>query len=152
MVVELAGEYARIGSTEVTRTVLIIGTPRSLHPWINDEVLRIAHECLRNAFQHSGATSIEVELKFDASHLGIRFFDNGIGIDAEVLRNGSRVGHWGLIGMKERASQMGAKLEVWSKPSAGTELDLSIPGNIAYDRTEKKGGLHALRKKLGKTL
>jgi signal transduction histidine kinase len=77
----------------------------------------------------------------------MRFRDDGLGINHEVLRKGGRPGHWGLVGMQERASQIGARLEVWSKPGAGTELELSIPGHIAYgmegkgdagDRTEDR--------------
>ena len=41
-------------------------------------------------------------------------------------------GHYGLPGMRERAAQIGAKLNIWSGAGAGTEIELSIPGSIAY--------------------
>lgn len=143
IMMELASEYMQEGNHRPAYSVAIEGTPRHLHPSPNNEILRIAQECLRNAFQHSKATRIEADLTFGDSYLHLRFRDDGVGIDPEVLKKGSRLGHWGLIGMKERASQVGAKLEVWSKPGAGTELDLSVPGYIAYTRFKSKSGLRA---------
>lgn len=125
--------------------VLIEGVPKHLNPWVNAEVLRIAQESLRNAFQHAKASRIEAEVTFAESRLRIRFRDDGVGIDPEVLQKGRRLGHWGMIGLKERASRIGAKLEVWSKPGAGTELDLSIPGHIAYQGARSKGAFRSLR-------
>ncbi len=49
----------------------------------------------------------------------------------EILEEG-RPGHYGLPGMRERAKQIGAKLEIWSGAGAGTEIELSIAGSIAY--------------------
>ena len=42
-------------------------------------------------------------------------------------------GHFGLPGMRERAEIVGGRLEVWSKLNSGTQVELSIPGTIAYD-------------------
>jgi len=53
-------------------------------------------------------------------------------IDPHVLEHGGRAGHWGLPGIRERAKQVGAQLDVWSKLGAGTEVELRIPGSIAY--------------------
>jgi ligand-binding sensor domain-containing protein len=94
--------------------VLVAGPPRPLHPVIRDEVYRIGREALVNAFRHSGATTIEVELEYAADHLGLFVRDDGAGIDAEVLRSG-REGHWGLSGMRERAQGIGARLRVASR-------------------------------------
>jgi len=58
--------------------------------------------------------------------------DDGKGIDATVLNSGGRAGHHGLPGMHERARLAGGSLAVWSKPGAGTEIELTIPGAIAY--------------------
>jgi signal transduction histidine kinase len=57
-----------------------------------------------------------------------------------ILEQG-RPGHFGLPGMRERASQIGAKLSIWSGVSAGTEIELNIPGSIAYGGAFSKGGL-----------
>ncbi len=111
--------------------VIVEGRSRSLHPIIRDEVYRIGREALVNAFRHSRAKSIEVELEYAANHLRLLVRDDGCGIDQQVLRSG-RDGHWGLSGMRERAEGIGARLSVWSRASAGTEVELSVPGHIAF--------------------
>ncbi|HWN44656.1 MAG TPA: two-component regulator propeller domain-containing protein [Thermoanaerobaculia bacterium] len=111
--------------------VLVEGPERPLHPLIRDEVYRIGREALVNAFRHSGAAGIEVEIEFAARALRVLVRDDGKGIDPEVLRAG-REGHWGLSGMRERAERMGARLKVWSRAGAGTEIELSVPGEVAF--------------------
>jgi nitrate/nitrite-specific signal transduction histidine kinase len=51
-----------------------------------------------------------------------------------VARDGRRAGHWGLQGMRERAEAFGAHLDVWSEHGAGTEVELSVPARVAYER------------------
>ena len=111
--------------------VLVEGPPQPLRQLIRDEVYRISREALVNAFRHSGAAEIEVEIEFAARALRVLIRDDGKGIDPEVLRAG-RDGHWGLSGMRERAERMGARLKVWSRAGAGTEIELSVPGEIAF--------------------
>lgn len=111
--------------------VVVEGRPRPLNPMIRDEVYRIGREALVNAFRHSGAKRIEIELEYAASNLRILVRDDGCGIDAAVVRAGSD-GHWGLPGMRERAERIGARFKVWSRASAGTEVELSVPGAIAF--------------------
>ena len=111
--------------------VVMEGLPRALHPLIRDEVYRIGRESLVNAFRHSRASKIEVEVDYSASSLRILVRDNGCGIDPQVLRAG-RDGHWGLPGMRERAEKVGAKLRVWSRAAAGTEVELTVPGHVAF--------------------
>jgi signal transduction histidine kinase/ligand-binding sensor domain-containing protein len=116
---------------EVDFRVVMEGMPRALHPVIRDEVYRIGRESLVNAFRHARASKIEVEVDYSASNLRILVRDNGCGIDPEVLRAG-RDGHWGLPGMRERAEKVGAKLRVWSRAAAGTEVELTVPGQVAF--------------------
>jgi signal transduction histidine kinase/ligand-binding sensor domain-containing protein len=111
--------------------VIVEGTPRPLRPIIRDEIYLIGHEALSNAFRHAHASDIEVELEYAARHLHIYIRDNGGGIDAQVLRSG-REGHWGLSGMKERTERIGGKLRVLSREVAGTEVELFVPGQIAF--------------------
>jgi ligand-binding sensor domain-containing protein/signal transduction histidine kinase len=111
--------------------VIVEGQPRPLHPIIRDEVYRIGREALANAFRHSRASGIEVLVEYGDSQLRILVRDNGCGIDQEVLRSG-RDGHWGLSGIRERAERIGAKIKVWSRPAGGTEVELSVPGYVAF--------------------
>ena len=111
--------------------VIVDGQPRPLHPILRDEVYRIGREALVNAFQHSRAKSIEIQLEYASSQLRVLVRDNGCGIDPLMLRSG-RQGHWGLPGMRERAERIGGKLHVWSSAAAGTEVELSVPSHVAF--------------------
>jgi ligand-binding sensor domain-containing protein/signal transduction histidine kinase len=111
--------------------VIVEGSSRALHPVIRDEAYRIGREAVTNAFRHSGATRIEVAVEYGRHELKVSVRDNGHGIDSQVLHSG-REGHWGLSGMRERAEKIGAKLKVSSSATAGTELDLRVPGHIAF--------------------
>src|SRR4029077_7792656 len=85
-----------------------------------------------------GASSIEVELEYASNRMKVLVRDNGCGIKPEVLRSG-RDGHWGLSGMRERAERIGAKLKVMSGPSAGTEVELSVPGHVVFQVSPSNG-------------
>ena len=112
--------------------VIVLGSARKLHPLIRDEVYHIGRELLVNAFRHSRASCIEVELEYAPKRFRIVVRDDGCGIDPQVLRAG-REGHWGLPGMRERAERVGARLRVWSRAAAGTEVALSVPNSIAFE-------------------
>lgn len=111
--------------------VIVDGERRGLHPMIRDEVFRIGREALLNAFRHSRADKIELEMKYTERSLSVCIRDNGCGIDEQVVRSG-REGHWGLSGMRERAERMGAEFHVYSSAGGGTEILLTIPGRVAY--------------------
>jgi signal transduction histidine kinase/ligand-binding sensor domain-containing protein len=112
--------------------MIIEGTVRPLNPLVCDEVYRIAREAVANAFAHARARAIEVEIRYDADYLRVRVRDDGVGMDQRVVDDGSKPGHWGLAGMRERALQIGATLEIWGGPEAGTELEIKVPACVAY--------------------
>lgn len=116
--------------------VSVVGGALPLHPIVREEGLLIAREALSNAFRHARAGNIEAELTYGDAALHIRIRDDGLGISPAVLDAGGRPGHFGLIGMRERARKLGAHLDVWSKPGAGTELDLRVPADVAYIRSQ----------------
>jgi len=111
--------------------VVVEGRPRPLHPIIRDEVYSIGREALVNAFRHNGAKSIEVEMEYAARRLRILVRDDGCGIGPQAPRSGGG-GRKGLPGMRERAEGIGARLKVRSRARAGTEVELSVPGQVAY--------------------
>jgi signal transduction histidine kinase len=129
----LGDEFAgRDGERDSARLrVSLSGKPHELHPILRDDVYRIAREALQNAFVHAHATTIEADITYAERLLRVRIRDDGMGIDSSVMATG-REGHWGLQGMRERAQQIGAQLEIWSKAGAGTEVNLLVPGSIAY--------------------
>jgi signal transduction histidine kinase len=128
-----AEELAAAESTAPIVDMAVEGTPRELHPVVRDEAYRIAVEVLRNAFQHSEANRIEVEIRYDAHQFRLRVRDDGKGMDAHVLSGEGRAGHFGLAGIRERAQLMGGNVELWSNLGSGTEVELTVPASIAYD-------------------
>ena len=133
---ELAEELAagRLASIDPPQfRVSVEGAPRDLDPLIRDNIYRIACEAMRNAFQHARARSVEAEIIYAEAAVRLRVRDNGKGMDPKQLQAG-RDGHWGFSGMRERAQQIGGKLEMWSEIGAGTEVELLIPAAIAYSR------------------
>jgi signal transduction histidine kinase/streptogramin lyase len=119
----------------VTLKTINQGVTRELHPMVLEESYLIGREAVVNALHHSGADQIEVEITYDARHFGLRIRDNGRGIEPEILQQGSRAGHWGLPGMRERAHKIGGHLGVWSGP-AGTEIELTVPAATAYQKRD----------------
>src|SRR5208283_1855192 len=111
--------------------VVVEGSPRNLHPILRDEIYRITREAVRNAFLHARARRIEAEITYGERLLRVRVRDDGRGMDPATVEEG-REGHYGLPGMRERAERIGTQLNVWSAIGAGTEVELSLPGAIAW--------------------
>jgi signal transduction histidine kinase/ligand-binding sensor domain-containing protein len=140
-------EFAEGNGGSPTFRVLVEGAPRAVRPILQDEIYRIARELLRNAFRHALARNIETEITYGES-LRLRFRDDGKGIDPSVVKRGGRSGHWGLPGIRERAKQIGAQLQVWSELGAGTEVELNIPGSVAYEGSSPtRTGFRLFRKR-----
>jgi len=114
------------------------GTPRELHPVVWEEATRIGIEAMFNAFRHADAATIEVEISYERRQLRIAVRDDGNGMEESVVREG-REGHFGFIGMRERAQRIRGRISVWSRPGAGTEVSLVVPASMAYVRARQKG-------------
>jgi signal transduction histidine kinase len=108
----------------------VVGDAREMPPIVRDEVYRIGYEAIRNACTHSGASRLDVELRY-ADNLALRVSDNGTGIDTGIANKG-KAGHFGLQGMRERAARIGGKLTLGSSSSSGTEIKLVVPGGIIF--------------------
>jgi signal transduction histidine kinase len=142
-------EETRFGkaSARPNTSVVAEGQPRTVNPWIGDEVCKIAKEALWNAASHARAQHIESEIAYSGKFLRVRFRDDGIGIDSLILRSGGRTGHWGITGMNERARNIHGRLSICSRPGGGTEVELTVPGYIAYEKVPWHGWLSlSLRK------
>jgi signal transduction histidine kinase len=126
-----AGDELAQGRSVAFRT-MIEGQPRQLSAQVNREAYSIGREALINAFRHAEAALIEVQIVYADDDFRVRVRDDGTGIDLSALEAGSRPGHWGLPGMRERAQQIGAELAIWSGARAGTEIELKVPAVVAY--------------------
>ena len=128
--------------------LVVEGAARDLNPIIRDELCLITREALRNAFNHAHAHHIEVDITYGERAFRLRIRDDGEGIPTQILEEG-RPGHYGLSGIRERAKQVGGKLDFWSRAGAGTEIELSIPGSIAYRTSVARPLFPFVRKKAG---
>ena len=142
---ELAASQNGGDSTPSLR-VIVEGNRRAKRAIIREEVYRIARELLRNAYRHARARNIEAELRYDDDAFLLIVRDDGKGIDPKVLKDHGRAGHWGLPGMYERAEGMGARLDIWGEPGAGTEVRLKVPAAIAYEKAGDSGRFKLFRK------
>ncbi len=123
----IAGAARQITETKDVRLKLRLDkSPQGLPPEVEYNLLRIASEAISNSVKHSAARTIEVTLKSSPDALRLSVSDDGAGF--EPSENGHlRPGHYGLIGMKERAAQIGAEFEFESAPGHGTTVSVVAP-------------------------
>src|SRR5262249_20959045 len=94
---------------------------------MEQHLLRIAQEAVANALKHAGANRIWIKLHSDeARKLYLRIVDNGRGFDQGGVFTTSG-GHFGLLGMRERAERLGGELRLASHPGEGTEVEVTAP-------------------------
>ena len=102
------------------------GPPRPLDPDVEAVVVRVAQEAIANVIRHAAARTVRVRLLFEARRVRLSVIDDGRGFtvapDSQVYG-----GHWGLLGMRERASQVHGKLSLRSIPGHGTKVELLVP-------------------------
>ena len=124
-------------------SLFVEGAAIEMHPIVRDEIFRIGFEAIRNACRHSGASRLEVELSY-AKRFTLRVRDNGKGIDPDVAAKGKE-GHFGLQGMQERAKRVGGKLSLFSSSGSGSEVELIVPGRLAF-RGRRRRAVDNLRR------
>ena len=94
----------------------------SLSPDVEQTIYRIAQECIENIVNHSRAKNFSVSLQSDG-YTTLTIQDDGIGFD---MKSDVSSGHFGLIGMRERAELAGGKLKISSEKGKGTQVVLTI--------------------------
>jgi PAS domain S-box-containing protein len=105
----------------------IIGKPHDLSPAVEENLLHIGQEALTNALKHAHATKFNARVSFDSDAIQLELRDNGDGFDVDGINGGGI----GLIGMKERADQIGATVKVTSEPGKGTKITAVSPYQTA---------------------
>jgi signal transduction histidine kinase len=113
------------GQEEPQVTFAVVGEPCRLVPETELALYRIAQEALRNTARHAQALNVKLGVEFDEG-VTIRVQDDGVGFVApERMSDLAAAGHYGLMGMRERAELAGAHLVVLSQPRAGTTIEVS---------------------------
>ncbi len=116
----------------IDTSMTVSGTARDIDVGVHAETFLIAREALSNAIRHSGAKSVLVKLDYERHALRLTIRDDGAGIDETVLHAGGKPGHWGIQGMRERASRLKASLLFRRCREGGTEIELRIPASVAF--------------------
>jgi len=98
-------------------------------PEVELAAYRIAQEALNNALQHAQAQNIVVCVRCDREELTLSITDDGVGFTLpprpDLL---TQAGHFGLVGMRERATRLGGALQVRTAPGEGTQVTVRLPG------------------------
>jgi signal transduction histidine kinase len=133
----LAEALAAVGThltrySEIRFHVQTEGPMVVVNPIVLEEVFCIGREAITNAFQHADPSVVEVRITYGKNAFVVSCRDDGKGLDPMLLSADGRPGHWGLIGMKERATKIGSKFECISSTSNGTRITVTVPANQAY--------------------
>lgn len=104
----------------------LVKSPRGLSADVEYNIVRIVQEAISNAVKHSGGGTVDVQMTYSPLELTFTVTDDGVGFDVQD-REFSSHGHYGLIGMRERATQIGAELKLDSGAGRGTIVRLSLP-------------------------
>lgn len=106
--------------------VQVSGKKRLLPPGVDFHLLRIAQEATTNAIKHGGGTQIRIELSYTPDHTSLSITDDGAGFDSSAVQTLPGQ-HFGLLGMRERAGKIGARLQIESAPGAGCVVTIRLP-------------------------
>ena len=111
---------------DVAVTITTEGEPWPCDSFVVRQAVKVIREAFSNAVRHGEADSVMVEFRYVPEQLVVRLVDDGKGF---VEEGSSTPGHYGIVGMKERAALIDAKLEIASRKGEGTEVMLTIPSS-----------------------
>jgi signal transduction histidine kinase len=123
-------------SSDVAFRVVVIGREREFKAGLREDLFTIGLEAILNAYRHSRAKHIETEIEYRSAELRIAIRDDGCGISAKKLSQGE---NRGLQGMRVLAERIGARFHIFSKIATGTEIELCVPGHIAFVQSKVRG-------------
>ncbi|MEO7998288.1 MAG: histidine kinase [Gemmatimonadaceae bacterium] len=124
--IETSAKSAVVDS-EIVLRVDVRGRSRRLTPLIESTMLRIGREAVVNAVRHGRPTSIGIELAYAEASVELQIRDDGCGFDPDEVDDATRIGHWGISGMRERAQHVGGSFEMRGAHGIGTVVSLVIP-------------------------
>jgi signal transduction histidine kinase len=134
---ELSQALATLGldlSADTTTTFSAVkkGRVRALTVAVWDEIFGIAREAISNALKHSDGRYIEAIVTYGSSNLTVQIRDDGRGMPRYEREDAGAEGHFGLRGMRERAAQLRAILEIKTAEARGTTVSLVVPSQVVY--------------------
>jgi signal transduction histidine kinase len=120
-----------VAGSALKARVEVEGTPVPLPDEVEPHLLRIAQEALHNAARHSNGRNAWVRLAYGTNEVTLGVRDDGQGFDPQDTFDPA-AGHFGILGMQERAERIGGVFRLDSRPGAGTlvEVRVSIPDAV----------------------
>lgn len=134
----LREEFHEHGQVEFR--AVVEGTARALRPEADRVVKGVCREALSNVYRHANASCVELELVYRRRDLRVVVRDDGVGMSSDRVCRGVKQGR-GLSQMKERAEGAGVRLRVLSQAGGGTEIEMTVPGTIAFAQQASAGWL-----------
>jgi signal transduction histidine kinase len=126
LIAALQQHVAALGRREgLTMNLLVTGEERYARGF-EQAIYRIVQEALNNVVKHAGACGVTVALDVGAEQITLRVADDGAGFDLHMLDPVANR-HLGLTSMRERAAELGGRLEQRSEPGQGTEVVVVVP-------------------------
>jgi signal transduction histidine kinase len=104
----------------------VSGRPFDLDQSTAHELLMVVREALHNAIRHGQPPRVHVDIAFEKKALKVQVSDDGRGFDT-AMASSQPNGHYGLVGIRERAKRIGGILVLHSRLGTGTDLTLSVP-------------------------
>ncbi len=117
---------SRLQPTGVKVEVQVTGTPVELKPHVQASVYRVLQEAINNIAQHAQAQHVTLRFVWEDQRLHIEIGDDGRGFEVGATTSAPET-HFGLIGMRERVTLLGGRLQIVSAPGQGTRVVLDIP-------------------------
>lgn len=105
-------------------SIHVHGVATTHRPGVQRDLLQIGREAILNAIKHARATEIRVDVFFSNGSIRLSVDDDGRGFYADDM---NAPGHWGLVGMRERAKGLAAELAISSRPGGGTRVEATVP-------------------------
>ena len=115
-------------------TLETIGTARQVSAPVADEILLVIREALANVVRHARASAVALAIDYGRAQVRVDIVDDGVGIDLGAAAQSASNGHFGLVGMRERAQQIDATLDI-APLEIGTRVTLAVPARRAYVAT-----------------
>lgn len=121
----LAREMEEISDLQIQFTES--GRETRLKPSVELALYRMAQESLSNITRHASASHVEMSIRFSDQRVLLETIDNGVGFTMPPSTSEfASLGHFGLLGMRERADLIGADLEITTEPGMGTSIKISV--------------------------
>ena len=120
----LQTQVARMAASGTVAHFATLGEKVVLPREAQGELLRIAQECITNVMKHAQAQRVDLTLAFCTEGVSLSVTDDGVGFDPDAHHEG-----FGLLGIRERAQRIGARLSVTSAAGHGTRIETLLPAH-----------------------